>query len=473
LARAVAICAALVACGGETASVSDGDGGPDADRDVASARLVGGIKGIGYASSTTYSQTGANQTATATGVTDAAGRFELGIYQQQSCGTDPFTQQTTCTTGPVFYGGTTLSICGQALPTLQAPQPTTLYQVPEYTAWDLFRNQRAIDNFGAVVLMANSSGGDPAKTGIVLSTSLQTGLCQTFDWNTPNIQQDAASLQTMAKGDGQTHDWPSAAAVTEYLTTTYLCAHSGMFGGTQFNIETPGYPARTLSGGFIAIVDAQGNVNGSFDFSLTGVPPVPGAIPFAGTVAIAPGGVGTVSYTAPADAPIPNMTVSMSLLPNGATATWQTADGTLAGATALPSSGGTNPGLAPETHVPFPKYRFLMRDVSYTPPGSAAPGNFVLFMDVGYDNHVEGGLQPWPPKGAKPNTLVWHGSMSGNTINVQWFPTDGEQPGATTSAIVSLTFDPASTTTTGTFIGKDGGTFATFTHTRPLQGCRK
>jgi hypothetical protein len=474
-ATAVAACAALAACGGDAASVSDGDGGPDSQRDVASARLVGGVEGMSYASSTTYSQNGTSQTATSSGVTDAAGRFEAGIYQQQTCATDIFSQQSSCTTGPAFYGITTLSICGQRLPTLPAPAPTTLYQVPGYTAWDLFNNQTAINNFAAVTLMANTNTGDPAKTGIVLSTALQTGSCQTFDWNTANIQQDAASLQTAAKGDGLAHEWPGAAAVTTYLTTTYLCAHSGLYGGEQFNTETPGYPAGTLSGSFFVIVDAQGSANGYFDFSISGTPPVPSAVPFAGTVTIAPGGIGTVSYTAPADAPIPNMTVSMSLLPNGATATWQSADGSLAGSTAIASSsGGTNPGLAPDTEVPFPKYRFLMRDVSYTRPGSAAPGNFVFVMDVGYDNHVEGTLQPWPPlpSGANPGFLGWHGSMSGNTINLQWWPIKGEQPGATTSAIVSLSFDPASTTLTGPFIGKDGGTFTTFTAARPLQGCR-
>jgi hypothetical protein len=472
---AVVAASGLAACGGGSATVSDGDGGPDAQRDVASARLVGGIEGLSYTSSTTYSQNGTSQTDTSSGVTDAAGRFEAGIYQQQTCGTDIFSQQSSCTTGPAFYGSTTLSVCGQSLPTLPAPKPTTIYQVPGYTAWDLFNTQTAIDNFAAVALMANTNAGDPAKTGIVVSAALQTGSCHTFDWNTANIQRDAASLQTAARGDGLAHDWPGATAVSDFLTTTYLCARSGLYGGQQVNTETPGYPAGTLSGPVYAIVDAQGSVTGSFDFSLTGTPPVSGAIPFAGTVAIAPGGVGTVSYTAPADAPLPNMTLTMRLLTNGASVSWQTADGTLGGSTAsAASSGGTNPGLTPVTHTPFVKYRFLMRDVSYTRPGHAAPDNFVMTMDVGYDDSVEGSLWPWPPlpKGASGGFLLWRGSMSGQTVNVQWYPATSDKSGATTSEIISLSFDSGSTTLTGQFIGQDGGTFITFTTARPLQGCR-
>jgi hypothetical protein len=41
----------------------------------------------------------------------------------------------------------------------------------------------------------------------------------------------------------------------------------------------------------------------------------------------------------------------------------------------------------------FPKYRFL-RKISYTRPGAIAPEQFVLAMDVRYNNRMAAALEP-------------------------------------------------------------------------------
>jgi hypothetical protein len=435
-------------------------------------------------SRTTDTSTNVTTTKTDSGMTNKAGQFTFGFSQGQTCSIDPNTQKQTCLpSGPTTFGSVQFSLCaGVTLPTLQGPAAQVgVGQLPSYTVWDLFTDEVSVRNAASVLLMLDSNSGDPVTNGIQLPSALRKSSCQGFSWSTPNIQQDAAPLQTAARADGLPHDWPSAQAVTDYLKKTYLCSHSGVYSGLHANTETSGHPAETIAGQFYAIVDYQGQVEGYMDFqgwnssdSAQYAAPFDGAVPFAGKIAIAPGGVGTLRYMAPATAPMPYLNIAMNLVAYGASGTWQTGDGSMAGSTVRSDSNGLNLGMDLESRVAFPKYRFLSKTLSFTRPGQSEADNVVLILEVGYDNAVGGGLTYWPPipRNKKfPMYLEWHGKMTGNTVSFQWYDDTRTKIPATTQAI-TLTFDPKRTALTGDVIGYDGGTFRTFTSAEPLQGCR-
>lgn len=464
-------------------SCSGGGGGDDSSTNAdwsfsqGNGRLVGGIDGVPFTAQIAITDTSTNstKTTTTTGVTDAAGKFTFGYSQDTKCTTDKDFKETCVSSGPATYGNTTFSICGGvALPILPGPGSgdVVVRTAPAYTAWDFFSDQTSIDNLASVLLMANTNSGDPAKTGVRISSALRDGTCADFNWSSPNIQQDAASVQSTAKKDGTAHDWPKAAAVRDYLTKTYLCSHSGRYGGTHVNIATAGYPAATISGDFAAFVGFDGEVEGYVDFGDRTDTPYSGVVPFRGTVAIAPGGVGSVSYTAPADAPVPNMRVSLRLLPYGANGSWQSADGSVGGSTA--HSDGQTAGMSVYSYAGFPKYRFLKKDVSYTRPGASAPENFVMTMDVNYDGEANGALLPWPPRPRSDpaDILTWDGTMNGNAISLHW-NAGSKDTTPTTDKPITLTLDPETGSLTGTFPGKDGGWFITFTAdpSQRWEGC--
>lgn len=475
-------CSLLISCGGGNGDNSDSafSGASQAD-----ARLVGGIDGVAYVadSTTTDTSTNVTTTKTTTGVTNKAGQFAFGFSQGQTCTTDQATKKETCVpSGPTTFGTMRFSLCdGVTLPTLQGPTANVVGQLPSYTVWDLFADEASVRNAASVFLMLNSNSGDPVANGIKLPAALAKATCQGFSWSTPNIQQDAASLQAAAKADGLPHDWASSQAVTDYLNKTYLCSHSGVYTGLHANTETPGHPAGTISGQFYAFVDSQGQVEGYMDFAgwnfssnAEATAPFDGPVPFSGPIAIAPGGVGSVSYTAPATAPLPNMKVAMNLVAYAASGTWQTADGSMAGSTVRSTSSGLDLGMELGADAAFPKYRFLAKNLAFTRPGQSTPDNVVLAIDVGYDNQVHGGLSYWPPipRNKKyPMYLDWHGKMSGNTVTMQWYDDNLTKTPACTQSI-SLTFDPETTSLTGAVIGYDCGTFKTFTRADRLQGCR-
>jgi hypothetical protein len=127
------------------------------------------------------------------------------------------------------------------------------------------------------------------------------------------------------------------------------------------------------------------------------------------------------------------------------------------------------------SHVAYPKYRFLRTNVSYTPPGAGAPENYVMTMDVGYSGEASGMMLLWPYDSAKQiaqGFLQWHGTMTGNAINLTWDTSQGDAAPATTK-VSTLTLDPTTNALTGTFVGKDGGTFITFTTgIDEWKGCR-
>jgi hypothetical protein len=461
----------LVACG---FGKSGGDN--TSGSDPADGRLVGGIEGVTFSSQSSYTDptTGATTSKVSNGSTGEAGQFKFAYIEPEPCTTDSSGKQTCDYIGINVYGPATFSICDGV--SFTAPGPTTYgFQTASFTQLDLFPDPTAAENLASVELMANANSGDPAKTGIKLSSALLGATCQSFDWATKNLQQDAASIQTAAKKDGLPHAWPDAQTASDFVTKTYLCSHSGVYGGTQYNIETPGYPAQSMSGNFWAFVDATGQVDGFFDFTgALGGAPLVGPIPFSGNVSIARGSIGTVTYTAPADALLPGLNVGMSLYPNGATGTWQTADGSIAGSTAYTSPGwGPGVGLYNES-VAFPRYRFLAKNLTYTPPGGNAPRKYVLTLEVGYDNQVNGGLAPWPPdpKLTVSAFLAWGGSLSGNTLSLYWI-SDPNRPSDPSSQLeFRLTLDPDTNTLTGVFPGYNDEPFESFTTSQPLQGCR-
>jgi hypothetical protein len=62
--------------------------------------------------------------------------------------------------------------------------------------------------------------------------------------------------------------------------------------------------------------------------------------------------------------------------------------------------------------------------------------------------------------------------MTGNAVNLTWDTSQGDAAPATTK-VSTLTLDPTTNALTGTFVGKDGGTFITFTTgIDEWKGCR-
>jgi hypothetical protein len=468
--------ALLTACGGGGGGSGSDGGGGGGDATISDSwspsagRLAGGLEGAAYK----YQQTSLDGSTTAeqTGTTDLAGKFDFGYYQPQTCTntTDSNGKATlTCVaSGNPSYTPTSFSFCGAAVP----PLPPPLFSagnVPAYTAWDFFKDQTSIDNLASIQLMCNSNSGDPLITGIKLAVNTADG--QSINLSSQNIQQDAATLQTQAKAaDGQAHNWPSAQAVSDFLTGTFRCTRAGLYGGTQWNTATAGYAAQSLSGDFSAFVGFDGHVDGFFDFTRgdskgnTSNAPYLGSIAFSGAFpTIAPGGVVSFSYTAPASAPLPNLTVNFTSTPYGAAGTYQTADGSIAGSTSL-----SNVGVA------FPKYRFLKENVQYTRPGAAAPETFVMVIDVGYDDKAEGNLinfpaLPWGSLLTAPY-LVLSGHLDGNTLTLEWYD---DETKTTDKLPFTLTLDKNTNTLTGAFPGYNGEPFLEFTADQPFQGCHK
>jgi len=464
----------LAGCGGG----GGGDGTTfNSDYSPSAGRLAGGVQGAPF----NYPQTtsdGSSITA-GTGITDIAGQFQFGFYQPETCtstlGANEQTTQSCVATGNPSYSPTTLTICGAAGPPLAAPLLTS-GNVPAYTSWDFFSDQTSINNFASLQLMCNVNSGDPLVTGIKLAVDNTAGVSLNFA--SPTFQQDAAALQTNAQKDGQAHNWPSAQAVNDYLTGIFRSSRAGLYEAYQRNTATTGYPAGSLLGNFSAFVGFDGHVDGFFDFTgsdsqgNTSTPPILASIPFSGGFpTIAPGGVVNFTYTAPATAPLPNLTVNFTSTAYGATGTYQTADGSIAGTTTF---SGYNLGTY---GVAFPKYRFLKENVQYTRPGSATPENFVMTMDIGYDNKATGYLVNFPelPVGASPTPLYldWWGTLSGNTLTLQWYDDVTNTNNPANKQPFKLTLDPTTNTLTGAFPGYDGETFITFTTTSPWQGGRQ
>jgi hypothetical protein len=457
----------LAACGGG-GSESDGVDNPDSF-DASAGRFVG-VEGVQFSYQKISGASGASTPTT--GETGVSGKFNFGYFQAQTCKTDSETKKETCSaSGPPIYKPTAFSICGVSMAELPPPPAEAdIRGAPTYTAWDFFSDQTSIDNMASVLLMGNVNKGDPLTTGIKLS--LKNSSCQSFNWTTPNIQQGAASIQTTAKADGLAHDWPSPQAISDYLLGTYRCSRAGAYFGIQENAASSNYAARTLSGSFEAIVDFDGHVEGAFDFTRgPGTAPYAGPVLFSGDYTIAPGGVGSLTYVAPDSAPYPGMTITMSLFPYGATGSYQTADGSLAGTTASTN----DPGMGISTSAPLAKYRFIEKNVSYTRPGGTAPENFVLWMEVGSDNDVSASLREWAPSPWNEplrGFLSLHGSMNGNSVKLEWYDDTIHKDTPANKQPFTLTLDPSTSRLTGIFPGYSGEPFITFTDSQPLQGCR-
>lgn len=458
----------LAGCGGS--GKNDGSA-LDSTWSAASGRLVGGVEGAPYSSPPT--STNGGTTTPQSGITDVSGQFQFGSSQAETCSssTDSNGQliQTCTPTGNPSYSPTTFVICGATVPALPGPLLTS-GSVPAYTPWDFFADQTSIDNLAALLLMCNANSGDPLQTGIKLAVTTSSG--QSINFASPTFQQDAAALQAAARKDGQPHNWPTAQAISDYLTGVFRCSRAGLYAGQQWNTETLAYPAMSLSGNFSAFVGFDGEVNGFFDFTGEDAeqPPYVGSTAFSGSFGTTPGGTVSFTYSAPANAPQPYMTVIFTSTAYGATGTYQTADGSIVGSTTL---AGSDLGVL---GVAFPKYRFLLKNVLYTRPGATGAETFALTMDVGYDNNATGYLINFPalPRGSSPTPLYlsWGGTLNGTTLTLQWYDDVENSPDPASKTPFTLTLDPTSNTLTGAFPGYDRAPFITFTASNPLQGCR-
>lgn len=464
----VCVTVMLAACGNDTSGWNGmGTEGGDYASDSNSAVLVG-VSGVAWSATSTPSD-GTTKTTTS-GVTNDAGKFEVG--SQEICTTTTDSQGTaTQSCDYTSYEAPSLSIGGVSLPPLESP--LNGYATARYALLDF---GAAAFNVASFILMGNSNSGDPLANGIQLSTGFSTTDCQPFDWSTENIQQDAACFLTQANKDGVQHSWPSADTVNQFLQSQWLHVHAGMYYGDEFNTATAAYPTPgSLFGNANAVVEVDGTTVGWLDYTGDGNRNNLPGVPWSGSLALTSEQGGSLIDTTGSTAPIPNMTVNFDVSVNGAEVTYQTADGSLAGTTERSDEVGAPafPGmyLDAEPAISFPKYHFLEQNVSYTRPGQSSPDNYVLYLVIGYGSYVEGELDLWPPQPlgtAPPMYLEMYGQLNkDNTVTLHWFQ-DNITKKVPTSKAMTLTFDPNAVTLSGELIGYDGTPWTTIT----IQGWR-
>lgn len=453
-------CSLLVSCGGDGGSGGwDGNGGEGGDygADPNAAVLVG-VGGVAWSAVNTHTD---GSTTTATGVTNDAGKFDVASKSTCTTTTDNQGKQTT-TCSYSGFEAPRLSIGGNPLPSL--PIPDQGYASARYTLMDF---GAAAYNVAAFVLMGKSNPGDPLLNGIQLSTGFSSTDCPSFDWNTPNIEQDAACFLTQANKDGVQHSWPTADTVNQFLRSQWLHAKAGYYSGWQANTATSAYPtARTLTGNSDAIVAVDGTTEGWLDYTGSKPPSDLPAVSWSGTLAPTTGQGDSLTYTTDGAAPIPNLMVAFDVDRYGANIAYQTADGTLAG------TGDPRMGLGRMPAIDFPKYHFLLKNVSYTRPGQTSPDNYVLRLEIGYGSYVEGELNSWPPLPSGTSPPMWldlYGQLNkDNTVTLHWFSDTITKKGPASNSTMTLTFDPTAVTLSGDLVGYDGRAWTTIT----IQGWR-
>lgn len=459
---AVPLLASLASCGGMSDSSSDQFyGRPN------QGRLIGGIEGVHFESQgISADDDGGTEFTDINGTTDVAGLFTFGTSFRQDCQLNSNTGRTECkNVGASHFSPMLFSLCGVWLPQLSPPRTHVAGRMPTYTALDLVEDSTAARNFARIVLMGNVLEGDPAHTGIKLSSALQNGTCRDFNWYTSNIQQDAASFQEVARTDGRAHEWPSDQALDSYLITLQRCAQAGQWRGAHNRTTT----SPSSSGLFHAFVDFAGQLEGYLDFSsisaLEPFGPEPPVL-FAGTVQGQ-----QFSYVGPpTDTLLPNLNVSVRFYPHAALGTWS-AENNSGGTTEDTRNGSDDLGMFNLYNVNVPKYRFLAKDIAYRVPGAASWEHYILTIDVSYDSSVRGELSRWPPRRLdqrnfdEEQRLVFDGGLSEkNELAATWWKS-GQS--------FTLHFDPNSNTLTGPIVGEDGiGALVTFTQDEPLRGCR-
>jgi len=435
-----------------------------------------GVQGLEWAATVPTDATKqGSPTTTQTGFTNLGGEFLLTFAPNCTTTTitDPNTGATTSTTTCIPSGvqPPQLKMCDAPLP--QPAAPVNAVHAPLiYSAYDLAPDEQSALNLQSAWLMANTNSGDPLKTGIVLPDYKSLGVAcngASILWGagTADFQQSAAGLLAASQADGKTHVWHSDEEVRAVARASFIASRVGDYMGRHFQHKGAGDPE--LGGNAIVVVDLDGTITGWLDFSDSSYPgdvstwptTSPAPISFSAQLADHIAAGGKTVFTVQADSsPWPNTTVTMEFGPEGVNVTYQTADGAESGSSKNAYEGMMN-NYAFFSYVTFPKYQFLLKNVSYTRPGHTTPENFIGEMTIGYDNSVTVNFWEWPPLGWP---CVEHGlelNLSGsldpttNVITIGWLYDlcTHTQP---TKTPITLQLDPTAVTVSGTFIGFDG-----------------
>jgi len=455
-----------------------------------------GVAGLGWTATTPDDPTvDGGTTHTHTGVTNLGGEFLLTYAT--SCFTEVSIAGTitTCTAGSIQPPQ--LTMCDAPLPQVAGPV-NVVNALINYSVYDLAPDEQSAHNLQSAWLMANTSG-DPLKTGIVLPDySKRAAPCNgnSIVWSAPTDQfrQSAGGLQaaTETADANAAHPWHPDDEVRAVARSGFLCSRAGVYWTTNHgpsfdptNVTVPEY-----GGNANLIVDLDGTITGWLDFSGTWFPgpsstwptTYPSPITFSAQLSDHIAAGGKTQFTVIPDAsPWPNTTVTLQFPAEGAVVSYQTADGSHWGSTL-----DTFDALLPNSYifygpVEFPKYVFLLKNVSYTRPGHTAPETFVGSLEIGYNSTVQAHFLQWPP-------LPWGGkyqegwlNLSGtldtttNIVTLTWDQDDlstgdgSPLPPAPTKTVITLQLDPNAITVGGTFVGYDGSPWGKLT----FPGCRQ
>jgi len=426
-------------------------------------------------------------THTQVGYTNLGGEFLLTFTPACTTYTDPNSKKdtTTCSAGSVQPPQ--LKMCDATLPQIAAPVLTVTGAL-NYSVYDLAPDEQSALNLQSAFLMANTNSGDPLQTGITLPDyAKRSAPCNgdSIAWGAPTaqFQLSAGGLQaaTQTADANASHPWHSDDEVRAVARSGFISSRAGLYVGTHsvpnFDYKTatvPGY-----GGNADLIVDLDGTITGWLDFSNSWYPgdtstwptTYPAPITFSAQLADHIAAGGKTSFTVTPDAsPWPNTTVTMEFFAEGASVSYQTADGSHSG-----TSKTSFHGLLPNAftfygYTAFPKYVFLLKNVSYTRPGHSAPESFVGNLVIGYDNKAQANFTQWPPlpyPGVdQEGWLNLAGTLdpTTNVVTLGWLQDlVAPQTPPPTKTPVTLQLDPNAITVGGTFVGYDGSPWTSLT----------
>lgn len=399
------------------------------------ARLIG-VEGLPYASGTHTR-----------GITDPQGTFQLEQDVAGSCANG------SCS--PTIDFGVTFTLCGIPLPSMPESLDDgflTQYTLQDVVGTNISDYALVANNMQRLIMTANSRTGDP-KNGITIADSVRTGNCPVIDLHTTDLAGQTAAFQALAP-----RPLVSALEANALLEEKFDCRNAGIFIGTQQSNSTSAALGH-VSGAFNVFVNIDGQAIGSMDFNQNSVAPYVGVVPFSGNLGLASGG--RTHFTVSEPAGLKDLRIDFNTAVGRALSGNRTSgDGTMTGTT-------DSSGLASVARVGFgtsyvPLYRFMDKNLTWTSPKSG-PTSWALDLEIDATGVVKGALQQFP-QGTEARKFV--GSFANNILTANYTGID-----AAGAPPLSLTFDSASTSLSGTLYGQDGTIIKTYTSKAKLPGC--
>lgn len=455
-----------------------------------------GVAGLGWKATVPDDPTKiGGSTHTQEGYSNAGGEFLLTFTPACTTTTDPTTKKSTTTCKAGSVQPPELFMCDAPLPQV-APPVNTVNGPLNYSVYDLAPDDQSALNLQSAFLMGDTNSGEPLKAGIKLAEYTSVSVpphCNgdAIVWGAPTAQFQLSAggllAATQAADATASHFWHSDDEVRTVARSGFLCSRAGFYSGRQ---SVPTFDSKATvpqyGGNADFIVDFDGTITGWLDFSNSWYPgdvstwptTYPAPITFTAKLAdhIAAGGKTTFNVI-PDASPWPDTTVTMGFFAEGATVSYQTADGSQSG-----TSKDAYVALLPNVSqfygfTAFPKYVFLLKSVSYTRPGHSAPENFVGDLAIGYDNKVLATFTQWPPLpyGGTPEKQEGWLNLSGtfdpttNVVTLEWLQDLLNGSNHPTKTPITLQLDPNAITVGGTFVGYDGSPWGNLT----LPGCRQ